>query len=128
MQGLVDTHSILWYADNDQRLSAVAFAILADPANILRLSVASLWEIAIKVSVGKLQLGMPYRPFVDKLLADYDLQMLPIDLSHLTTVSALPMHHRDPFDRLIIAQALAEGLPVVSADPVFDRYGVQRIW
>ena len=94
----------------------------------LFLSVASIWEMLIKVQLGKLHLPRPAGPFVIKKLAENRIETLPIDLNHLLAFEGLPMHHRDPFDRMLIAQALEENLPIVTADPLFARYPVKVIW
>jgi PIN domain nuclease of toxin-antitoxin system len=101
--------------------------LLESEADLL-LSVASLWEIAIKVSIGKLILTQPYDVFMRRQLTDNDIKILPINLAHLGAVSTLPFHHRDPFDRLLIAQAMIEQLPIVSVDAAFDVYTVNRLW
>jgi len=90
--------------------------------------VASVWEIAIKISLQKLDLGMPYLPFMQSQLAINLFEMLSLTLEHGAEVSRLPFHHRDPFDRLMIAQSMCEQIPIVSADPAFDAYSIKRIW
>ena len=105
-----------------------ARAALQDRANDLLLSAATVWELAIKVGQGKLTLSMPYRKWVETAVADLHLGLLPITVEYAERVSTLPPHHKDPFDRLVVAQALVAGIPVVSADAAFDRYGVVRIW
>ena len=127
MRLLLDTHTFLWFIYDDPRLSPRAKALLESDADLL-LSVGSLWEISIKVSVGKLTLAQPFDIFVPQQLADNDIEMLPISLAHLGIVSKLPFHHRDPFDRLLIAQAMIEQVPIVSADTAFDAYSVARLW
>jgi PIN domain nuclease of toxin-antitoxin system len=127
MRLLLDTHAFLWFIDDNPRLSAQAKALLESDADLL-LSVASLWEISIKVSIGKLSLAQPYSVFVQQQLTDNAIEMLPISLAHLGLVATLPFHHRDPFDRLVIAQAMVEGLPIVSLDAAFDAYAVNRLW
>ena len=92
------------------------------------MSIASLWEIAIKVSVGKLTLAQPVGIFLAEQLHRNSMKILPISYSHLGTVASLPLHHRDPFDRMIVAQSLADGLTVLSNEHIFDLYGAQRIW
>jgi PIN domain nuclease of toxin-antitoxin system len=87
-----------------------------------------LWEISIKVGLSKLRLSLPYRDWMEKAITDLGLTLLPISLDHAATQSTLAFHHRDPFDRLLIAQALVEGLSLVSSDGVFDQYGVTRLW
>jgi len=125
---LVDTHAFLWWIADDTSLSQKARDAIADPANECLLSAASAWEIAIKASLGKLALDEEVARFVPEQLALNAFGVLPVELGHALRVASLPFHHRDPFDRLLAAQALEEELPVVSADAVFRRYGVTRIW
>jgi PIN domain nuclease of toxin-antitoxin system len=127
MRLLLDTHTFLWFIGNDPRLSPRAKALLESDADLL-LSVDSLWEIAIKLSIGKFRLAQPFDIFVAQQLADNEIELLPISLAHLGVVSAPPLHHRDPFDRLLIAQAMIEQTPIVSADAAFDAYSVTRLW
>lgn len=128
MRLLLDTHSFLWFITADPRLSPPAQQLLARGSNQLLLSLASVWEVAIKVSIGRLPLPAPLDPFVPEQLELNRIELLPITLEHTFEVARLPLHHRDPFDRLIIAQAIREGVPVVSADAAFDGYPVQRLW
>jgi PIN domain nuclease of toxin-antitoxin system len=128
MRVLLDTHALIWYVDQDHLLSASAHAAITNPANDLLVSAATIWEIAIKVGLGKLTLSMPYRQWMDKAIADLGLTLLPITVEYADVQVGLPGHHRDPFDRLLAAQAQVEGLSVLSGDAVFDRYGVPRIW
>jgi PIN domain nuclease of toxin-antitoxin system len=125
---LLDTHAFLWWVADDAALSARARTAIADPGNQCLLSAASAWEIAIKVSIGKLSLGGDVRRFVPDQLSANGFDPLPISVAHATRVSTLPFHHRDPFDRLLAAQALEERVAVVSADPIFRKYGVKRVW
>jgi PIN domain nuclease of toxin-antitoxin system len=125
---LLDTHTLLWYALGDPQLSKAAEALILDPANESLVSAATFWEIAIKVSLGKLPLHGPYEDFVDACLIRYRFTILPIEPRHTATLVPMPFHHRDPFDRLLAAQALAEDIPLVSADVAFDPYGVRRLW
>jgi PIN domain nuclease of toxin-antitoxin system len=127
MKLLLDTHTFLWFIDDNPRLSQRAKALLESDADSL-LRVGSLWEISIKVSIGKLSLAQPFDTFVPQQLADNDIEILPISLAHLGAVSTLPFHHRDPFDRLLVAQAMTEQVPIVSADTAFDAYSVKRLW
>ncbi len=113
---------------NDVRLSTTARTLLINPANELLLSPASYWQIAIKVRIGKYQVPGSFKDFMDRQIAQNQLIILPIAVSHAAVVAALPFHHRDPFDRLLIAQALAENVPLVSTDLVVDAYGVKRLW
>jgi PIN domain nuclease of toxin-antitoxin system len=128
MRLLLDTHSLIWYVDQDHLLSAAAHAAITDPKKELLLSAATVWEIAIKVGLKKLTLSLPYRQWMQQAIADLGLSVLPITIDYADVQAALPWHHRDPFDRLIIAQALTEKVPIVSADAVFDPYGVTRVW
>jgi len=126
---LLDTHAFIWWVRNDAALSRRARAALAAGANECLFSLASAWEIAIKVSLGKLSIihGRLEQILPEQLAAN-GFGTLPIDLAHVARVASLPFHHRDPFDRLLAAQSLEEEIPIVSADPVFRRYGVTRIW
>jgi PIN domain nuclease of toxin-antitoxin system len=128
MRLLLDTQAFLWFVTDDPHLSARAKALIEDPANERYLSVASAWEIAIKVSIGKMTLTRPVVPFLTQHLAVNSVTLMPIELAHLGEVATLPRHHGDPFDRLIVSQGLAEGMPIVSSDAALDRYGVVRHW
>jgi PIN domain nuclease of toxin-antitoxin system len=128
MRVLLDTNSFLWFISGSNRLSIDAQRFIADLDNQLVLSLASLWEIAIKISIGKLELLQPFDQLIPQQLKENDIHVMPIELSHLTKILGLPFHHRDPFDRLIIAQALTEGLSVISSDIVFSKYSVKLIW
>jgi PIN domain nuclease of toxin-antitoxin system len=125
---LLDTHSFLWFSDGDPRLSTEARTLVEAGENDLLLSVASLWEIAIKASLGKLQLQQPFGALIPALLRELEIELLGITVEHVTAVAALPFHHRDPFDRLLIAQARVEQLSIVSGDAALDAYGVDRRW
>jgi PIN domain nuclease of toxin-antitoxin system len=125
---LLDAHALLWFVWDDPNLSPTAKALLEDPANRKLVSVATCWEIAIKVGLKKLDLGEPATTFLPRELATNQFQLLGIELAHATFVETLPLHHKDPFDRLLVAQALIENLPVVSADAILDQYGVTRLW
>ena len=128
MKLLLDTHAFLWWVAASGELSRKAKSAIGSARNECFVSVAGGWEIAIKVSLGKLRIdGAPDR-FLPEQLAANGFQPLPIDLQHAARVATLPLHHRDPFDRLLVAQALAEELAVVTADPIFARYGVKRVW
>lgn len=127
MKFLLDTHTFLWFIDDSPQLSQKGKALL-EANNALLLSIASLWEIAIKLSLGKLTVKMPTEVLMTQQLTCNDIDVLPITVAHLLVVSTLPLHHRDPFDRLLIAQAIVEQTPIVSADPAFDAYPVHRLW
>jgi len=125
---LLDKHSLLWFLQADDRLSADAKAAIENSSNRKLVSIASCWEIAIKAGLGKLKLTEPAATFLATELPKNSFELLSISLSHATAVETLPPHHRDPFDCLLIVQALADGLPVLSHDVQFDAYGISRIW
>lgn len=127
MRILLDTQSWLWMVSAPDRLSAASQTLVADADTEILLSAASAWEIAIKESVGKLKLPEPAERYVPSRLASFRTTSLPIAQSHALRVAALPMHHRDPFDRILIAQAQIEGLPLLSGDPLMARYDVELI-
>ena len=128
MRHLLDAHSLIWALDDPSKLGKRAVAVLEDPANDLLVSVGTIWELSIKAGLGKLSLSLPYRQWVERASTDLGLSVLPISLEQAERQMSLPYHHRDPFDRLLVAQCLVEGISLVSADTVFDRYGVTRIW
>ena len=125
---LLDTHAFLWFVSDDPRLSVAAAGRIAEPATRVFTSVVSAWEIVIKVSTGKLTLDRPLEQFWPESLAANDFEVLDVKSEHVLALSSLPLHHRDPFDRLLIAQAIAEDLEIVSADATFDAYPVRRVW
>lgn len=120
MDFLLDTHTMIWFFQDDPRLSGVARALIEDPVNRKRVSIASCWEIAIKVGLGKLNLGESTRPYLDRVIALNNFDLLPISLDHAMLVEGLPPHHKDPFDRLLIAQTIVEGIPIIGEDMAFD--------
>jgi len=128
MNLLLDTHAFLWFIASDPRLSNQAQSLIQTPTNRRLLSIASLWEMAIKLSLGKLTLAQPFDQFIPRQLQLNQIEVLAIELPHLAAVVAMPFHHRDPFDRLLAAQCQIDGLPILSSDPVFDAYSVRRVW
>ena len=128
MRLLLDTHALLWFTLGDPQLSPLALALINDAGNDKLISPASYWEIAIKVSIGKLALNQPYEDFMDRGIRQNGFDILPIEPRHTGRVAALPFHHKDPFDRLLIAQALTDAIPLVGADALFEQYGVTRLW
>ena len=128
MDALLDTHTAFWAAVDPDRLTASAARALRHPDGRLFLSIVSVWELAIKTSLGKLRLDMSLATFVASAERELGTGLLPVSTGHCATVQSLPFHHRDPFDRLLVAQALTEGLAIISADPAFDAYGVRRVW
>jgi PIN domain nuclease of toxin-antitoxin system len=126
MKVLLDTHTFLWAITEESKLSSRVRALL--PSGDSWFSVASVWEIVIKAQSGKLFLPEPVGPFITTKLAFNGVRILPVVLNHVLRVERLELHHRDPFDRILIAQSLEENLPLVTVDPVFERYPVQLIW
>jgi PIN domain nuclease of toxin-antitoxin system len=122
----VDTHALLWF--HEGTLEGKAHEAIADEDNECLVSHVSLWEMAIKMSLGKLRLDRTLERFTNEKIIDEQFSLLPIEPAHLNAVSTMPFHHRDPFDRLLAAQCLEEKLHLLSRDPVFDAYGVKRIW
>ena len=128
MRLLLDTHTFLWFVNDSPKLSLKALHSL-EGNNELLLSTVSLWEIAIKSNIGKLKLAIPYNDFIPEHLSINEIEELAITLEHLSRLESMPLrNHRDPFDRLLIAQAIVEQIPIVSADEVFDEYEITRLW
>lgn len=128
MRVLLDTHTLLWFLTDDDRLSRYAHGVITDSASDVLVSTGSLWEIAIKASLGKLSLAAPFDQLFPAQLEAERIGVLPVELAHLAALASLPFHHRDPFDRLIISQALAEGVPVISRDTAFTSYACDVVW
>lgn len=128
MTCLLDTHCFLWAILNDARLSAQARQILRDGSNHILLSVVSVWEVMIKVQIGRLPVPRPAAPFMMRRIVTAGIRVLPIRLEHALRLEGLPLHHRDPFDRMLIAQAMEEEIPILSADPALRPYGAEVIW
>lgn len=128
MKLLLDTHTFIWYVTDNPKLSATAQQLINDGNNEVLLSAVSIWEMAIKQSIGKLNFELPFELFITRQLAVNNFDLLDIRVEHLVIIANLPLHHRDPFDRLIIAQAMVEQLPIVGADGVFDSYTIERLW
>ena len=128
MRLLVDSHAVIWAVDDPAKPSSDAAKALEDPANELLVSAGTIWEVSIKSGLKKLSLSMPFRQWMNKAMADLGLTLLPINVEYADVQAALPRHHADPFDGLIAAQAKVENVSLVSADVIFDQYGVTRIW
>ncbi|MEG4849273.1 type II toxin-antitoxin system VapC family toxin [Microcoleus sp. B5-D4] len=127
MNILLDTHTLLWYLEDSKQLSSQAAEIIEDPSNALRLSIASLWEISIKLGLGKLSLQNSFSE-LEEVLQQLKIEVLPIAFSDTECYLNLPLHHRDPFDRILVAQAINHSLVLVSRDVAFDAYDIQRVW
>jgi PIN domain nuclease of toxin-antitoxin system len=125
---LLDAHTLIWGVDDPSRLGPQAVTALQDPANDLLQSAGTIWEVAIKVGLGKLTLSPPFRQWVNQAMNDLGATVLPITVEYTDLQANLPMHHGDPFDRLLVAQARVDNVSLVSADSVFDQYGINRLW
>ena len=128
MRLLLDTHTFIWYVTDNPRLSANVKRLIEDENNEKLVSIASIWEMAIKHSIGRLNFSLPFMEFVRQQLDVTNIGLLEINLNHIEVVASLPLHHRDPFDRMIIAQSMAEQIPVLSVDAIFDAYAIARVW
>ena len=131
MQYLIDTHVFLWFVSNAKELSQTAKTLIEDGQNEIHISIASLWEISIKTALRKLTINGNYESVIDDV-NENSIQILPINFAHTAEQNRLPFHHRDPFDRIIISQAIVENMSLISADPIFDDYlkgkSIRRIW
>jgi PIN domain nuclease of toxin-antitoxin system len=128
MKLLLDTHILIWLIDGNQKLNQTSRQAIEDESNSLHLSIASLWEIAIKTSLGKLELGIPLEQILTNFILPSGIEILPIHLPHLLVLQTLPFHHRDPFDRMLISQAKSESLILVTEDSIFEQYEVEILW
>ena len=128
MRLLLDTHALIWAVDQPSQLGPAAVLALQDSSNDLLLRVGTIWEIAIKVGLKKLALSLPYRQWMGQAMADLGVSALPITVEFADVQAGLPNHHKDPFDRLLVAQARVENVPLVSVDSIFDQYGITRLW
>ena len=143
MRLLLDTHTFIrtrclglpqaremsvWFVTDSPRISVTAKTLIEDEYNRKLLSIASVWEMAIKHSVGKLSFELPFMSFIESQIQQNSMELLNIKIEHLEVIANLPLHHRDPFDRLIVAQATVEQIPIVGIDRAFDSYLVQRLW
>ena len=128
MKILLDTHTFIWFVTDSSRLSITAKALIEDEYNEKLLSIASIWEMGIKHSIGKLSFELPFMTFVELQMQQNSMEILNIRIEHSDVVANLPLHHRDPFDRLIVSQAMVEQLPIVGVDKAFDSYAIRRLW
>jgi len=128
MNYLLDTHTLLWITANDSKLSEKAKELYLNDENEILLSMASIWELAIKSSIKKISFETSLEDYIEEHVRNNNIKILGIEISHVIRVEKLAFHHRDPFDRLIIAQAIEEKLPIISNDNIFDKYDIQRQW
>ena len=128
MRLIIDTQVLIWWTNDVSNISHRVQDIIFDLDNELWLSLASIWEMQIKISLGKLDLPRSLPDIIATQIDKNQLEILPIELSHVYALDQLPLHHRDPFDRLIIAQSLTEKMPIASIDKAFDAYSIERVW
>ncbi|MBK7704579.1 MAG: type II toxin-antitoxin system VapC family toxin [Acidobacteria bacterium] len=128
MKLLLDTHSLLWFIGGDPALSLTARRLIEDDQNEKFVSTVSIWETAIKASLGKMSLTSPFSDLFPRQLDVNGFELLPVSVDHSSIVAVLPFHHRDPFDRMLAAQSIHEKMSLVSLDTAFDDYGVERFW
>ena len=128
MKVLLDTHTFIWWDSEPEKLSSTVLTLCRDRTNILLLSMASVWEMQIKLQLGKLKLNLPLAEIIENQRQTNNIEILPIGLTHVLALDSLPSHHKDPFDRLLIAQANVEDTILVSRDPVFTHYPVEVVW
>ncbi len=125
---LFDTHTFIWWADEPAKLSSIALAALENEANVLYLSDVSIWEIQIKSQLGKLELKIPLDELINTQKTDNNIEILHIKTEHIIRLSSFPFHHKDPFNRLLLSQAVCQDLELASSDTGFDAYGIDRLW
>ena len=127
MRYIIDTQAFIWYATGDKQLSKTALEIIESDA-IRYISIASIWEMAIKTSIGKLNFQAPFEDLILNQLAINNYEILPLDLNYVFQLAKLPLFHKDPFDRIMIAQAIIENIPIVSIDAQFQSYPITVLW
>jgi len=128
MRLLLDTHAFLWFILDEPQLSPTARSLIGDPDNEINVSPATYWEIAIKIRLDKYKLPEPFQVFMEQQIAVNRFDILHIEARHVAPITTLPFHHKDPFDRLLVAQAMVEQIPLVSNDSVLDAYPIRRLW
>jgi PIN domain nuclease of toxin-antitoxin system len=127
MNLLLDTHTYIWFSENNPELSKKAKKMIENSDNTAYISIASLWEMAIKISIGKLVIKQNFKAVISDL-ANSGIEVLPISFEHVLKSSLFPFYHKDPFDRIIIAQSICEDMSLLSADVIFDQYCSKRVW
>ncbi len=128
MQVLLDTHTLIWFFQGNENFSEQMRLLIEDENNQKLISIVSVWEMSIKQSIGKLKFSLPIKTFIEQKLALNDFNLLNINLDHIDVITTLPLQHRDPFDRILIVQAMVEKIPIISVDIIFDAYSITRLW
>jgi len=128
MKILLDTHAFLWFIAGDSKLSDKAKTSIEDDSNEKIVSMASMWEMAIKISIGRLKVSEPFELLIPRQIQINGFELLPIQFEHVCRVSSLPFHHRDPFDRLLVSRCMVEKCAIISRDTAFDSYQIKRLW
>ncbi|GAB4580802.1 MAG: type II toxin-antitoxin system VapC family toxin [Anaerolineales bacterium] len=128
MNFLLDTHTFLWFIGGQTKLSRKVKELIEEPENQPYISIASLWEMAIKTSLGKVSLDQPLETLIPEQMSVNGIALMGLSFDHVVQVGKLPFHHGDPFDRMLIAQAMVEKMPIASVDGAFDDYGIKRLW
>ncbi|MDZ8259958.1 type II toxin-antitoxin system VapC family toxin [Nostoc sp. ChiQUE01b] len=128
MRILLDTHTLIWFFQGHKSFSDKMRLLIEDQNNEKLISIASVWEMSIKQSIGKLSFSLPIKTFIEQQIAFNDFKLLNINLDHIDVITTLPLQHRDPFDRILIAQAMVEKIPIISIDIAFDAYLITRLW
>ncbi|MCD4745405.1 MAG: type II toxin-antitoxin system VapC family toxin [Bacteroidales bacterium] len=127
MNLILDTHTFIWFSEDDPLLSAKAKSLIEDSDNNCFVSTASIWEMAIKISLNKLKIKIEFKKLREEII-NHDFDLIPISFEHTIIIKDLTFHHRDPFDRLLIAQSIVEEFSIISKDKIFDKYKIKRIW
>jgi PIN domain nuclease of toxin-antitoxin system len=128
MRVLLDTHTLIWFFQGDKRFNDNMRLLIEDQNNEKLISIVSVWEMSIKQSIGKLSFSLPIKTFIEQQIEFEDFNLLNLNLDHIHVITILPLQHRDPFDRILIAQAMVEQIPIISADTAFDAYSITRFW
>ena len=128
MKLLLDTHTFIWWDSEPEKLSKRVLDLCQDQTNVMLFSVVSAWEMQIKLQLGKLKLGLPLTEVIESQRKTNAIKVLPVILAHIWALQDLPAHHKDPFDRLLVAQANVEGAVLLSGDPIFAHYPIKLVW
>lgn len=127
MRFLIDTHIFIWFINGDNQLPSPVLSQIENPQNTCMISIASIWEMGIKYGMGRLELNNDFSA-INRFLYDNSIQILPVNFEHIQKLTELPFHHRDPFDRVIIAQAISEQMSIITKDELFSHYSINILW